>query len=146
MGNLTKTDKTRIELWTARDMQFVITPGVGPDGIGTIPKYTSCAKPVYTGRIKDHVEWVEKGKGNFNRPPGVKCVCVKLEGVLRYVWRTDVLTKEEYDVARAKERDSLRALRSKPRGTVDKSGQDANGDKPDVAASIPDGERQSSDD
>jgi hypothetical protein len=98
---LSKVDKARIELWTAHDLTFVISK---EKGVGTIPRFTPCVKPVYTHKIKDYLFNMEE-KG-INRPPGVKAVCVKLEGMLRYLWRTDVLTKQEYEEVRRKERTS----------------------------------------
>ena len=111
MGELTKADRMEIELWTAEDMLFVIDK---KRGIEKIPRHTPCVKPPYTKRIKRYIENMEEKR--LHRPEGnPKGVCVKLEGTLRYVWRTQVLTKEEYDAVRSKKRNSLGALRSKSR-------------------------------
>lgn len=141
-AKLTKTDKTRIELWTAHDMVFVLDKERGQ---GTIPRFTACVKPVYTNKIKAYLANMERQ--GFGRPDDrTRAVAVKLEGQLRYVWRTDVLTKEEYDAAKEKERTSLSALRSKPRGTLDQGGQGSNGDQLALAAPVLDGERDRQDD
>jgi hypothetical protein len=119
MGELTKTERTRMELWTARDMDFVITPGIGPKGVGRILRHTPCVKPVYTLKIKDYLRWMETK--NPEKAAGDKAVCIKLEGMLRYVWRSDVFTKEEHDAAKDRDRDSLRILGAKSRRSVDES-------------------------
>jgi hypothetical protein len=99
---LTEVDKLSIDLWTARDMLFMINKS---KGVGFIPRFTECYKPVYNHSIKDYLNNME-AKG-FNRPgSNPNAVCVKLEGMLRYVWRTDVLTKDEYDERRKCEKES----------------------------------------
>ena len=72
-------------------------------GIGTIPRYTKCEKLPYTKKI---IQYLMKMEGNgINRSEKkTKAVCVFLEGRQRYVWRTDVLTKKEYDEIREEEK------------------------------------------
>jgi len=97
---LTKVDKAKIDLWTAHDMDFMISK---KRGVGTIPRFTSCVKPPYTSKIKEYLKWMEEK--SMVRPDGnPKAVCVQLEGILRYLWRTDVLTREEYEKVKAAER------------------------------------------
>lgn len=102
--NKDRADGARIELWTARDMDFVIDRS---NGIHTIPRFTKCEKPPYTAKIKRQLKNMEEK--SLLRPEGVKAVCVNLKGMMRYVWRTDVLTRAEYTAA--KEEDKSRAAR-----------------------------------
>lgn len=115
MSNLSRVDLSVIELWTAKDMTFVI------EGrrIGVIPKFTKCKKVRYTHKIKYTLEKMEER--GFNRPSeNTKAVCVELSGKLRYVWRTDVLTESEYDIERKRGTTSLkRVLSEKRKGSVD---------------------------
>lgn len=91
---LSTVDKARIELWTSRDMLFSINK---KRGISVIPKYTKCEKVPYTHKIKDYLQSMEEH--SFSRPTDKpKAVCVKLEGMIRFVWRTDVLTEKEHRV------------------------------------------------
>lgn len=99
---LSQVDKMRIDLWTAHDMTFVISR---KKGIGTIPRFTPCVKIPYTNKIKRHLQQMEE-RNKALHVSGSKAVCVKLLGMLRYVWRTDVLTKEEYEKVKEKERKS----------------------------------------
>ena len=120
MTTLSDIDKQKIDLWTAHDMTFVLSR---EKGIGTIPQFTPCVKPPYTKKIRGYLDKMEES--GFGRSDGrPKAVAVKLEGMLRYVWRTDVLTREEYDVHRKKKLTSLGALRQKPGGTVGEGGTD----------------------
>lgn len=88
-------------------------------GIDVIPRYTPCEKPVYTLEIKKYLERMEAY--NPYRPIGSpRAVCVKLAGQLRYVWRTDVLTKAEYEERTYGDKSKLaRVFRSKQEGPVD---------------------------
>jgi len=99
-----KIEKARIELWTARDMVFVLDR---KRGIQTIPRFTKCGKPPYTKKIKTYLKNFEEK--SMTRPDGVSAVCVKLEGMLRYIWRTDVLTRQEY--VKIKEEEKTREAR-----------------------------------
>jgi hypothetical protein len=75
-------------------------------GVEIIPRYTECEKVPYDHKIKRYLQGMEQ-KG-FNRPgSGPAAVCVKLKGMLRYVWRTDVLTEEEYEDHKKHERASV---------------------------------------
>lgn len=99
---LSKVDKARIQLWTARDMSFVISRD---RGIGTIPRYTKCEKPPYNQKNKKYLYRMEET--SFHRPDSnPRAVCVKLGGKLRYIWRTDVFTEEEYEECKREERAS----------------------------------------
>ena len=101
---LSKTDKAKIDLWTSHDMTFVVkSRGRYPV---TIPRYTKCAKPVYTLKM---LAYMERMSHQLNARE-VKPVTVMLLNEIRYVWRSDVLTQEEYDAAREADRSSLVAL------------------------------------
>lgn len=101
---LSKADKTKIDLWTSHDMTFVVkSRGRYPV---TIPKYTKCAKPVYTLKM---LAYMDRMNRQLNAREG-KPVAVMLLDELRYVWRSDVLTQEEYDAAREADRAALVAL------------------------------------
>jgi len=113
--NLSKVDKQKLDLWTAHEMSFMV------DGtIRIIPRFTPCTKPVYTRKIRDYLDKMEQE--SHTRPEGnPKGVAIKLKGMIRYVWRTDVLTKEEYDAAREKQRAAIGALGKKPGRPVGES-------------------------
>lgn len=84
-------DDLRIDLWTSRDMIFVVKG----KGQIKIKKHTACYKPPYSESVKKYLKWMEKL--GLNRPEGSpKAVGVVLEGQIRYGWRTDFLTKSEY--------------------------------------------------
>ena len=120
-GRLTPTDKLRLDLWTSRDMSFVIDR---ESGIGVIPRFTKCYKPSYTSRIKRYLTRMEEK--TWSRPLSKpKAVCVHLQGQLRYVWRIDVLTEKEYEQAKEAERSSvLRVFGSKSGRTMGQGGSD----------------------
>jgi hypothetical protein len=117
-GTLSEIDKKRISLRTAHDMQFVLSK---EKGIGTIPRFTKCVKPAYTRKIRKYLDNMEE-RGISRPVSNPKAVAVKLLGLLRYVWRTDVLTKEEYDAIRKKERSALGVLRQEPKRPVGEVG------------------------
>jgi hypothetical protein len=118
---LTKVDKARIKLWTAHDMSFVISR---EKGIGTIPKFTPCEKISYDLKIKAYLDHME-AKSDWRPSSNPKAVCVKLMGVIRYVWRTDVLTEAEYDEVKRKERSkAVGVLGSKSKRNVGQGGAD----------------------
>lgn len=102
-ANLSKTDLAKLDLYTAKDMTFVIRKG---EDARTIPRFTPCKKPKYTREIKDYLVNMEE-KHPFRPKDAPFAVCVELEGMLRYVWRTDVLTQKEYDEARKADKVSL---------------------------------------
>jgi len=112
---LSKTDRSKIDLWTAHDMSYVVKErGRYPV---TIPRFTPCHKPPYTHEILRYFERMMK---RWEQPSeNSKPVAVFLEGQLRYCWREDVLTKEEYDAAREADRAALVLLLSKPGRAVD---------------------------
>ncbi len=110
---LTKVELSVIDLWTSRDLLFVVKG----KGITTIHKYTKCRKPRYDTKIRRYLDRMEDSRDDL---PSAKAVCVDLAGQLRYVWRTDVLTESEYDVERKKGVSGLsRAFAAKRKGAVD---------------------------
>jgi len=109
--NLTKVDLARIDLWTARDMQFVVK-GRGRYGV-TIPRFTKCHKPRYTHKMKQRcLDMSQKWWANLldDHSEDDRVICIVLEGSERFVWRSDVLTQNEYDAAREADRAALAAL------------------------------------
>jgi len=114
---LTKTDKAKIELRTAHELTFRLDKR---RGICTIPAYTKCYKPRYDRKIKAYLVRME-AVSSYRPPENPPAVCVFLEGMLRYVWRTDVLTEKEYDVIRKEKRDALGVFCKKRKGSVGES-------------------------
>lgn len=109
-GKLTKVDLARIDLWTARDMQFVVKErGRYPT---TIQRFTKCHKPRYTHRLKEMcLDRTDKWSRFFDQhEDGDRVICVVLEGQERFLWRSDVLTEAEYEAAREADRASLVSL------------------------------------
>ena len=131
-AELSKTDLARIELWTAEDMTFVVSRETG---IRVIPRFTKCVKPKYTHEIKRYLMNMERT--TMFRPEGnPPAVCVQLAGMLRYVWRTDVLTESEYDAVRETEKASLRVLRKKLPRAVGEGSVHGQCDSGTVATSV----------
>ncbi len=102
-----ETDSLKIDLWTSRSMDFVVK-----GRIITIPPYTECHKPPYTRLMKRKMVAMEH-RGFYRPSSEVKAVCVVLKGQQRYVWRTDVLTRSQYDKIRKSEKESIVRMFSK---------------------------------
>jgi hypothetical protein len=126
--NLTEKDRAAIDLWTARPMTFHEGRGV----FRVIPRFTPCRKPAYTQDMREDLDrFVMRTCAEL--APGDFWALIKLEGKLRYVERSAVLTQKEYDDVRAKERAALGALRSRAQRHVDPGDADAGGGPPGVA-------------
>lgn len=113
---LSKVDRARIDLWTKRDMLFVVKErGRYPI---TIPRFTKCHKPCYNHRHKREIARLEEQFRRNDDRENDKVVCIVLEGSERFVWRSDVLTEQEYEAVKEQERAAIAALCEEPRGTV----------------------------
>jgi len=113
---LSRVDRSRIDLWTRRDMLFVVKErGRYPV---TIPRFTKCHKPCYNHKHKRKISVAEEQLRRMDSRDNDRIVCVVLEGIERYVWRSDVLTEQEYGAVREKERAVIAALDKKSGGVV----------------------------
>lgn len=100
-------EKIKVDLWLARDLSFRIDKE-----IVVVPRFTKCYKPKYTNKIKKYLQWME-GHPIFRRKSDARAICIHLEGMLRYVWRDDVLTKKEYQIELEVENERKREFRNK---------------------------------
>lgn len=114
--------KARFEVWLASDMDFNEPPG---HNIVTFKKFTKAEKIPYTADHMIVMNRMEDMPMSMYQRYGTRSVTIKMAGFPRYVWRTDVLTKKEYEVAKAKQKEAFGRLRGKSNGDVDQgSGQD----------------------
>jgi len=91
--------------------------------IGTYSEHTRARKVRYTSEMLRKLDRMEDRR-MFTDPqdPSVRAVAIHLDGRLRYVWRTDLLTEKEFDgVQREQKETALRVLRKKSRGSVGES-------------------------
>jgi hypothetical protein len=115
MGTLTKVDRTPLELWTACPMTF----HAGKGEFIVIPKFTPCRKPAYTQKMRDELD--HKSRMQL-RDEKDFWVFVDLEGLLRTIKRSALLTQKEYDAEREQGRAALAMLRAKSKRTVAEGG------------------------
>lgn len=103
---------SRLRLWTSRDMTYnnPIATKKRSKGFYVIKKHTECCKATYTSEVKARLRKMEN---EVNRRAGDRPVAVLLDGLVRYMWRSDVLTEEEYAEVRKVARDKLKLLRKK---------------------------------
>lgn len=105
---LTEVDKAEIDLWTSKDLWFV------DNGcLKKILPYTECQKIKYNSKIKQYLEVMEEK----NTSSGT-AVAVKLDGKVRYVWRSDLLNRKQFDEIRKKQRSRLRVFSKKSKGAM----------------------------
>lgn len=109
--------KASFDVWLSRSMIFNNPPG---NNIKVYRQYTKAEKVKYTNKIQIYLDRMENNwfKCEHNRRTAV---AIKLDSIVRYVWREDVLSKKEYDEIKEKQQTNLRILFKKSRGNVGKS-------------------------
>jgi hypothetical protein len=105
-----RTIQAEFDVWLSRELIFNRPPGYN---IKKYPKFYKAKKIKYTGSVLKYLDRMEnKGLGDRGR-----AVAIFLDGMIRYVWRSDVLSRKEYDEI---QRNGMGVLRSKLRRDVDK--------------------------
>ena len=116
-----RTIKAVFNVWLSRDMLFN-NPHPGKPGSNTkkYKKYTKAEKVKYSNEIIRRLnDWEEK---YFEESGGDRCVAIRLDGIVRYMWRRDVLTEAEYGRIQEKQKAGISVIRSKLKRDVGKSG------------------------
>ena len=102
-----RIEKAEFEVWLAREMCFNNPPGLN---IRTYGRYTKAKKVKYTPKMMRYLDNMER---TDVRNVGCNAVVIELGGKLRYVWRSDLFTRKEYDEIQKEQRSRLGALRKK---------------------------------
>lgn len=110
---LTELEREEIELWTAHELLFI-----EKKKLKKFLPYTSCMKIKYDNRIKRYLENMEQ-----KHPEKGTGVAIKLDGKVRYVWRSDLLTEKEFDEIRKKNHSRFGILSKKSKRSVGKGGE-----------------------
>jgi hypothetical protein len=109
-------------VWLSKEMIFN-NPG---KGVKRYPKNTKAEKVKYNKKILRYLDRMEEKVDSVIRADGVsiedlgRAVAIKMDGLVRYVWRSDLMTEREFDEKRTAQKKKLGMLRKKPRRTVDK--------------------------
>jgi hypothetical protein len=109
--------KASFDVWLNRDMLFNNPPGMN---IKIYRKYTKAKKIRYTRKIQFYLDKMEDAYFKHEHLRKV-AVAIKLDDIVRYVWREDVLSEKEYDEINEKQRKSLGILCKNTRRDVGKS-------------------------
>ncbi|MBN2258105.1 MAG: hypothetical protein JW704_09800 [Anaerolineaceae bacterium] len=89
--------------------------------IRTYGRFTPAKKVKYTKGILRYLDEMEEKVIEWNENMG-RAVAIQLDGMVRYVWRGDLLSKKEYDEVQKKTRAGIGMLRQKRGGDVGQSG------------------------
>ena len=130
-----RTIKAKFDVWLARDMLFRDPKS---KQVKRFEKHTKAFKIRYDTRILRYLDRMENHYGEDSAEMG-RAVAINLDGMIRYVWRKDVLTEAEYNEARKRQRSKFGAFRKKLRGDVGEDGPEGRGDRAVVADSDEDG-------
>jgi hypothetical protein len=106
---------SQFDIWLARDLLFNNPPGVN---FRRYPKYSKAKKVKYTRVILRYLDKMEKTGEVLDMGDRGRAVAIELGGMLRYVWRVDLLTEAEYDEAKKRQAPKLASLRKKLRRNV----------------------------
>lgn len=102
--------KARIKVRLARDMDFNNPPG---RNIKRYVKYTQAEKVPYNSAIMAYLNSMEDSLFSEYKESGVRAVAIFLDGMIRYVWRSDLLTEEEFENGRKARASSVAKVLSK---------------------------------
>lgn len=112
-----KMVKASIDVWLADDMLFNNPPGMN------IKKYKRFTKAVKIPYKREHIFWLDRMELAIEsrmHKEDIRAVAILLDGKVRYVWRDDVLNKEEYTNERAKtKKRSLEKIANATRNVVE---------------------------
>ncbi len=123
MSKLIKRDrdeaviKADFILYLSREMLFNNPPG---HNINRYRKHHKCQKVRYSSKVLSILNRMEDLEGSKYQCSGGKdrAVAIKLGEIVRYVWRSDVLTEAEYDQRVKQDRRKLSSLRKKHQRNV----------------------------
>lgn len=99
--------KAEFDVWLAREMSFNNPPGFN---IRRYRKYARGKKVKYTPSMLSYLDRMEQSD---HTGKACRAVAIELGGKIRYVWRSDLLTRKEYDKVQEKQRSGLGMLRKK---------------------------------
>lgn len=105
-----RTIKAEFDVWLSRELIFNQPPRYN---IKKYPKFYKAKKIKYTSNILKYLDRMESK--NFNGR--YRAVAIYLDGMVRYVWRNDLLSRKEYDEI---QKEGIGILHSKFRRDVDK--------------------------
>jgi len=113
MADLGKIDERIIsvefEVRLAHEMLFNNPPG---QNFKTYPMYTKAEKIKYNGKIQQYLYDMERNETHYDPSMG-RAVAIKLDGLTRFVWRSDLLSVEEYGKINKDQNARLRNLGKK---------------------------------
>lgn len=112
--------KSKLQLYLANDMLFNNPPGYNAKSYRA---GTKCEKVIYNSYILRYLNNMEDHPNSKYVSGKTRAVAVSLDGMVRYMWRDDVLTEAEYAKKVELDRRRISLLRQKQRGNVD-SGKD----------------------
>lgn len=97
MADLGKIDERVIRaefpVWLARDLLFNNPPGQNHK---RYEMHTMAKKVKYTNKMLDYLYKME-ASSHFYDPKFGRAVAIELDGMIRFVWRADLLTEEAYE-------------------------------------------------
>lgn len=102
-----RTIKAEFDVWLAREMLFNHPPR---QDVRKYPKFYKAKKVKYTKQILRYLDRMEAKEFEDHR---CRAVAIYLDGMVRYVWRSDLLSQKEYDDVQKKQRHGLGILRQK---------------------------------
>jgi hypothetical protein len=113
MPNLGKIDERLItaefEVRLARDMLFNNPPG---QHYKKYSIYTKASKVKYNGKIQQYLYDMEQNENHYASKIG-RAVAIKLDGLTRFVWRSDLLSEDEYNAINRERTAGIRNLGKK---------------------------------
>ncbi len=109
--------KAVFDVWLSRSIIFNNPPG---NNIKAYAQYTRAEKVKYTNKIQIYLDRMEYEWFKHKHEKRIS-VAIKLDNIIRYVWREDVLSKKEYDEVKERQQTNLRMLFKKSKRNVGKS-------------------------
>jgi hypothetical protein len=109
--------KASFDVWLSRSIIFNNPPG---NNIKVYRQYTKAEKVKYTNKIQIYLDRIENELFKLKHEKRIS-VAIKLDNIIRYVWREDILSKKEYDEVKERQQTNLRVLFKKSKGDVGKS-------------------------
>lgn len=113
MPDLGKIDErvvsAEFEVRLARDMLFNNPPG---QNFKKYAIYSKAEKIKYSGKIQQYLYDMERDEVHYSSSMG-RAVAINLDGLTRFVWRSDLLSKDEYDAIKRDHGEKLRNLGKK---------------------------------
>lgn len=109
--------KAVFDVWLSRSIIFNNPPG---NNIKVYAQYTRAEKVKYTNKIQIYLDRMEDEWFKHKHEKRIS-VAIKLDNIIRYVWREDILSKKEYDEVKERQQTNLRMLFKKSKRNVGES-------------------------